>query len=146
MVGYPGTGVIDGCESSHGCWEPNLGPLVLLTAETSLQPLYYIKKKKDIKTRFLGAGEVAHQLQVLAEDLGPIHSTYIEWLTSSPIPIPGDSMPSFGLCGHCIYLVYIHTSKHIHIHINKFFNISYFPNHTTSMIPHTYHIACNPSL
>jgi hypothetical protein len=36
MVGYPGIGVIDGCESSHGCWEPNLGPLVLLTAETSL--------------------------------------------------------------------------------------------------------------
>ena len=37
------TGVTGGCESLHGCWEANPGPLqeqqALLTAEPSLQPL-----------------------------------------------------------------------------------------------------------
>ena len=26
-VGSLGTGVVDGCELPHGCWELNLGPL-----------------------------------------------------------------------------------------------------------------------
>lgn len=26
-IGFHGTGLIDDCESSHGCWELTLGPL-----------------------------------------------------------------------------------------------------------------------
>ena len=40
-VGSPGTGVIDGCELSHGCWELNPGLLeeqLLLSTESSLRP------------------------------------------------------------------------------------------------------------
>ena len=41
-VRSPGTGVIDSCELSYGCWELNPGPLeeqpVFLTSEPSLQP------------------------------------------------------------------------------------------------------------
>ena len=38
---FPGTGVMDGCEPPHGCWELNPGDQqeqpVLLTVEPSLQ-------------------------------------------------------------------------------------------------------------
>ena len=41
-IGFPGTGVADGCEPLCGCWESNLGPLeeqqVLLTTELSPSP------------------------------------------------------------------------------------------------------------
>lgn len=40
----PGTPVTDVCELPYQCWGPNLGPLeepMLLTTETSLQPLKY---------------------------------------------------------------------------------------------------------
>ena len=43
QVGYPGTGVMDGCELPCGCWEPNPAllqkHLVLLVAEPGLQPV-----------------------------------------------------------------------------------------------------------
>jgi hypothetical protein len=39
---FPETRVMDGCESVHGCWELNSGPLeeqqVLLTTEQTVQP------------------------------------------------------------------------------------------------------------
>ena len=41
-AGFPGIGVMDGCEPPCGCWElgpgPPQGQPVLLTAEPSLQP------------------------------------------------------------------------------------------------------------
>lgn len=41
----PGTAVTDVCELPYQCWGPDLGPLeeqpMLLTTETSLQPLKY---------------------------------------------------------------------------------------------------------
>ena len=41
--------VIENCEPPCGCWEPNPGPLeeqaVLLTGESSLQPLFLLYKK-----------------------------------------------------------------------------------------------------
>lgn len=41
-VGYPGTGVTDGCELPCGGWEMSLGPLevqpVLVTAKPSFYP------------------------------------------------------------------------------------------------------------
>lgn len=55
-MGFPGTGVINGCEPTCGCWDSNFGPLeeqrVLLTTEWSLylkciwkQPGYIITRE-----------------------------------------------------------------------------------------------------
>ena len=49
-TGSPGTAIIDGYESSCGCWELNTGPLqeqlVLLNTELSLQPCFIFFFKK----------------------------------------------------------------------------------------------------
>lgn len=54
-IGYPGTGVVGGCEPSCKLWESNCYPLkewpVLLTAPPSLQPQYTLLMVKSKEQR-----------------------------------------------------------------------------------------------
>lgn len=64
----------------------------------------------------LMAGKMAQWLQrtaVLAEDLGSILSSSMQWLHLPITPGLGDPMLLCGLCSHCLHIVHAGT------HINK---------------------------
>jgi hypothetical protein len=68
LVGSPGTGVMDGCVLSHGCWEMTLGLLqeqVLLSTAPSLRPLGGRTISKCQKRILSKSPSTFHDLQIL---------------------------------------------------------------------------------
>lgn len=60
----------------------------------------------------------AQQLRALtasAEDLGLVPSTYMTDHNYLVTLVPGNLMPSFGLCRHCMHVVHIYEAKHSYI-------------------------------
>jgi hypothetical protein len=58
-------------------------------------------------------------LAALTEDLGSISSTYKAAHNLLLTPVPGDTVPSSGLCWNCIHDVHIHTHTQTNIYIKE---------------------------
>lgn len=68
----------------------------------------------------IGAGELAQQLRVLAEDQDLIPRTRMVVASTVCDPVPGDPTPSFGLQGQQVHAwyTYLHVGN-IFIHIKS---------------------------
>lgn len=67
--------------------------------------------QRKIRIGFWREGSEVRALSVLAEDLSPLPSIHVKWLTTAWIPAPGDPTCSWVSCEYCTHMAYTH--RHI---------------------------------